>query len=135
MRMRPFIASRMMVAAGDENVRYRGSPRAVTLELLKAALGELKIKKPLVDWLPSGGVIRDQSKAAAWAKWYCDFQHSEFLADPVDNCRLTLFVLVDGGRASLNLLFRIAPMVGEGSVGYRSFVCRTAEDEYACFEY
>jgi len=127
--------SRTMVAVSDENTRYRGSPRAVTLELLNGALGELKIKKPLVDWLPSGGVSRDQSKAAAWAKWHCDFQYSEFLADPVESCRLTLFVLVDGERANLNLLFRIAPMDGEGSVGYRSFVCRTGEDEYACFEY
>ena len=124
-----------MVDVIDENVRYRGSPRAVTLQLLNGALGELKYKKPLVDWLPNGGVSRDQSTAAAWAKWYCDFQQSEFLADPVENCRLTLFVLVDTERANLNLLFRIAPMVGDGSVGYRCFVCRTGEDEYACFEY
>jgi hypothetical protein len=124
-----------MVAVCDENVRYRGSPRAVTAEILIGALGYLKVQKPLVGWLPSGGVIRDKSKAAAWAKWYCDFQQSEFLADPVHNCRLTLIVLVDAVQENLNLLFRIAPMAGEGSVGYRSFVCRTGEDEYACFEY
>jgi hypothetical protein len=124
-----------MVAVGDENVRYRGSPRAVTSEILNGVLGELKIRKPLVDWLPSGGVLRDQAKAASWAKWYCDFQQSEFRADPVDNHRLTLFVLVDAERANLNLLFRITPMGGEGSVGYRSFVSRTGDDEYACFEY
>src|SRR3954453_16199483 len=117
MRMRPFTASRTMVAVGDDNVRYRGSSRALTLELLKEVLGELKIKQPLLDWLPSGGVIRAQSTAAAWAKWYCDFQQSQFLADGVDGCRLTLFVLVDGKRASLNLLFRIEPVPGEGSVG------------------
>jgi len=124
-----------MVAVCDENVRYRGSPWAVTAEILMGVLGDLKVQKPLVDWLPSGGVSRDRSKAAAWAKWYCDFQQSEFLADPVNNCRLTLIVLVDADQENLNLLFRISPLVGEGSVGYRSFVCRTGEDEYACFEY
>jgi len=124
-----------MVAVGDENVRYRGSPRAVTSELLNGVLGELKVRKPLVDWLPGGGVLRDQAKAASWAKWYCDFQQAEFLAHRVDNCRLTLFVLVDAEWANVNLLFRIAPMVGEGTVGYRSFVSRTGEDEYACFDY
>ena len=124
-----------MIAVRDDMVRYRGSPGAVTEELLSRAFGGLAVAKPLLPWVPSGGVLRDQSKAVGWAKWYCRYQHSEFLSDPLRNCRLTLFVLVDDELANLNLLFRVAPMIGEGSVGFRSSICRTGEDEYACFEY
>ena len=63
-----------------------------------------------------------------------DLQQSEFLADPVDSFRLTLLVLVDDEQSNLNLVFRMAPMVGEGLAGYR-IVSRTGEDEYSCFGY
>jgi hypothetical protein len=102
---------------------------------LSKILGSLWVAKPLLPWIPSGGVFRDRDKTIAWAKWYCDYQHQQFRSGPIVNCRLTLLLLAHARGRSANLLFRHEPMVGEGSIGFRSFVWRVADDEYICFEY
>jgi len=124
-----------MIQPRDEVIRYRGSAGAIDKNLLLEIFQDIAIVRPLTAWLPSGGVLRDREKACAWAKWYCSFQQTRFRDDPIDNCRLTLLVMTDQTRRNLNLAFRLEPIIGEGSITYRSFVTRTAEDEYACFEY
>ena len=124
-----------MLPVNNETIRYRGSPGGLDADLLLKVLGELRPVKPVLPWIPSGGVSRDKEKAAAWAKWYSDYQHERFRRDPIDNCRLTLLLLAQEKAPSLNLVFRYEPMRGQGSIGFRSFIWRVAEEEYACFEY
>jgi hypothetical protein len=129
------VARREMLPVNDETIQYRGAPGAVDAEIVARVLGSLRAAKPLLSWIPSGGVFRDLDKATAWTKWYCDYQHRQFQREPVDNCRLTLLLLAQPRGPSANFLFRYEPMAGEGSIGFRSFIWRIADDEYVCFEY
>ena len=133
--VRPLFASRKFIPNGEHVVRYRGSAGGLDEELLLEVLRDLVVAKPILGWLPSGGVLRDQLKACAWAKWYSSFQQKRFRDEPIENCRLTLLLVTDPARSNLNLVFRLEPIIGEGSISYSSLVRRTSEDEYACFEY
>ena len=116
-------------------MRYRGSGGALDEGLLLQVLHDLVVVKPLVGWLPSGGVLRDQEKACSWGKWYCSYLHREFRNSHHDNYRHVLLLVTDAKSRTLNILSRLEPIIGEGSISFRAFVTRTSEDEYACFEY
>ena len=133
--MRPLFASRKTVLPKDEVVRYRGSAGALHEDVLLQVLRDLAVRKPLTGWLPSGGVLRDQEKACSWAKWYCTDLHRYFRDSHQDNYRHVLLLVTDAGSSSLNIWSRLEPIIGEGSISFRAYVTRTADDEYACFEY
>lgn len=133
--VRPLIASRKTIQPGDEEVRYRGSAGALDADLLLQVMRDLVVVKPVLGWLPSGGVLRDQEKTCAWAKWYCDYLHRYFRDSHHDNCRHVLLLVTERTGKILNILSRLEPITGEGSISFRTFVTRTSEDEYACFEY
>lgn len=133
--MKPLFSSRVTIQPRDEVVRYRGSAGALDENLLLLVLRDLAVVKPLLGWLPSGGVLRDGEKACSWAKWYCGYLHQYFRDSQRDNFRHVLLLVTDARSRNLNILSRLEPIIGEGSISFRAFVTRTSEDEYACFEY
>jgi hypothetical protein len=133
--VRSIFASRTTVHPKDEGVRYRGSAGALDEDLLLQVFRDLAVVKPLFGWLPSGGVLRDQEKARSWAKWYCGYLHRYFRDSHQDNYRHVLLLVTDERSRTLNILSRLEPIIGEGSISFRAFVTRTSDDEYACFEY
>jgi hypothetical protein len=133
--MRPLFASRRKIQPREEMIRYRGSAGALDADLLKQVFRDLAVVKPLFGWLPSGGVHRDEEKACSWAKWYCDYLHRHFRNSHEDNYRHVLLLVTNRGQTVLNILSRLEPIIGEGSISFRAFVMRVAEDEFACFEY
>ena len=132
--MRPLFISTKTVQPRDQVVRYRGSASAVTEELLLTLLRELVTVRPLFDWLPGGGVKRDQETTCSWAKWYCGHLRRYFRDSSKDNYRHVLLLVTDPSRETLNIVSRLEPVVGEGSISFRATVSRTAEDDYVCFE-
>jgi hypothetical protein len=128
-------ASRVTIQPKDEVVRYRGSAGALDEDLLLQVFRDLAVVKPLLGWLPSGGVLREQEKACSWAKWYCGYLHRYFRDSHRDNYRHVLMLVTDRKSRTLNILSRLEPIIGEGSIAFRAFVCRTSEGDYACFEY
>ena len=134
--MRRLLASRGAWVAPEHGLlRYRGSAGAVDEDLLLQVLNDLVVVKPLIGWLPSGGVLRDQEKACSWAKWYCGYLHREFRDSHLDNFRHVMLLVTDNRLRHLHFLSRLEPIIGKGSISFRAIVTRTSEDEYACFEY
>jgi hypothetical protein len=133
--MRALFASRVTIQPKDEVVQYRGSAGALDEALLRQVFRDLAVVKPLLGWMPSGGVLRDQEKACSWAKWYCGYLHRYFRDSHRDNYRHVLLLVTEPRSRRLNILSRLEPINGDGSISFRAFVTRTAEDEYACFEY
>ena len=133
--MRPLFTARAYIPLRDALVRYRGSTGALDENLIGQVFSDLAVVKPLCNWLPSGGVLRDKDKACSWAKWYCGYLHRHLSDSHRDNFRHVLLLLSDNKRGSLNMLSRLEPMNGEGSICFSASVTRTADDEYACFEY
>ena len=133
--MRTLFPSRVSIPSTDEVLHYRGSAGALDQDLLLQVFLELAVIKPLLGWVPSGGVLRDCEKACSWAKWYCSFLHQRFRDSHQDNYRHVLLLITDRRSRTLNLLSRLEPIIGEGSISFRAYVTRIADDEYACFEY
>ena len=132
--MRPLRASRTFIQPRDQIVRYRGSASAVDEELLLTLLRELVVVRPLLTWLPSGGVMRDQETALSWVKWYCGHQRHYFLDSHKNNYRHVLLLVTDPLVETLNIVSRLEPLQGQGSISFRASVCRTSDDDYVCFE-
>ena len=63
------------------------------------------------------------------------FLHQRFRDSHRDNYRHVLLLVTDRRLRALNLLSRLEPIIGKGSITFRAYVTRTADDEYACFEY
>ena len=132
--MKSLIHSKRVVQPRDEVVRYAGEIAGLSDTKLLEALADLTVAKALISWLPSGVVQRDADETFEWARWYCRLQQSQFDKEHIDNCRLVMRLIADRRNTTANLIFRMEPIEGEGSVSYRATITRIGHDDYLCFE-
>jgi hypothetical protein len=129
------IPTRDFIPLSEPFVRFRGSANNVTIGLVVDALESLSTNKPLFRMIPSAAVVRDFPTAASWAVWYCHHQDRYFSNPPRDGYSLRCIIAVDASRGALNIVFRLEPDAGNGSISFRVFVTRIEDDGFICFEY
>ena len=78
--------------------------------------------------------MRDQKTALSWVKWYCGHQRHYFRDSYKDHYRHVLLLVTDPLVETLNIVSRLEPLQGQGSISFRASVCRTSDDDYVCFE-
>lgn len=133
--MRPFVALRRSLPFTDTTIRYRGSPHALTSDLILRAIDALLPLNPLTDLHSPAGVVRDRTMTASWLEWYSRFEASQVTKEDRKSFSLECYLLCDELISTANLLFRIIPNTEQGSIQYRSYITKIREDKFICFEY